>query len=58
MANSRPSSKADFAFVQHMVHQLDDNGTMAIVLPHGFCFVVVPKDTSPVFDWRKTTSMP
>ena len=30
-----PSSKADFAFVQHMIHQLDENGTMAIVLPHG-----------------------
>lgn len=33
-----PSSKADFAFVQHMVHQLDENGTMAIVLPHGVLF--------------------
>ena len=33
-----PSSKADFAFVQHMVHQLDDNGTMAIVLPHDVLF--------------------
>ena len=33
-----PSSKADFAFVQHMVHQLDDSGTMAIVLPHGVLF--------------------
>jgi len=33
-----PGSKADFAFVQHMVHQLDDNGTMAIVLPHGVLF--------------------
>jgi type I restriction enzyme M protein len=33
-----PSSKADFAFVQHMIHQLDDNGTMAIVLPHGVLF--------------------
>ena len=33
-----PSSKADFAFLQHMVHQLDDNGTMAIVLPHGVLF--------------------
>lgn len=33
-----PSSKADFAFVQHMVHQLDDNGTMAVVLPHGVLF--------------------
>ena len=33
-----PSSKADFAFVQHMIHQLDENGTMAIVLPHGVLF--------------------
>jgi type I restriction enzyme M protein len=33
-----PSSKADFAFVQHMIHQLDDNGTMACVLPHGVLF--------------------
>ncbi|KGO93187.1 type I restriction-modification system subunit M [Flavobacterium subsaxonicum] len=33
-----PGSKADFAFVQHMVHQLADNGTMAIVLPHGVLF--------------------
>lgn len=33
-----PASKADFAFVQHMIHQLADNGTMAIVLPHGVLF--------------------
>ncbi|MEZ8607006.1 type I restriction-modification system subunit M [Vibrio sp. 10N.239.311.G01] len=33
-----PKSKADFAFVQHMVHQLDDSGTMAVVLPHGVLF--------------------
>ncbi len=33
-----PKSKADFAFVQHMVHQLADNGTMACVLPHGVLF--------------------
>jgi type I restriction enzyme M protein len=33
-----PSSKEDFAFVQHMVHQLADNGTMAVVLPHGVLF--------------------
>jgi type I restriction enzyme M protein len=33
-----PSSKADFAFVQHMVHQLADNGTMAVVMPHGVLF--------------------
>jgi type I restriction enzyme M protein len=33
-----PSSKADFAFVQHMIHHLDDNGQMAVVLPHGALF--------------------
>ena len=33
-----PSSKADFAFVQHMLYHLDDNGTMAVVLPHGALF--------------------
>lgn len=33
-----PKSKADFAFIQHMVHYLDDNGTMAVVLPHGVLF--------------------
>ncbi len=33
-----PKTKADFAFLQHMIHQLDDKGTMAIVLPHGVLF--------------------
>ena len=33
-----PKGKADFAFVQHMLYQLDDNGTMAVVLPHGALF--------------------
>jgi len=33
-----PKSKADYAFVQHMIFQLDDNGTMAVVLPHGVLF--------------------
>jgi type I restriction enzyme M protein len=33
-----PTSKADYAFVQHMIHQLAENGTMAIVLPHGALF--------------------
>jgi type I restriction enzyme M protein len=33
-----PKGTADFAFVQHMLHQLDDNGTMACVLPHGVLF--------------------
>ncbi|HBH3655579.1 TPA: type I restriction-modification system subunit M [Clostridioides difficile] len=33
-----PKSKADFAFIQHMLYHLDDNGTMAVVLPHGVLF--------------------
>lgn len=33
-----PSSKADFAFVCHMIHHLADNGCMALVLPHGALF--------------------
>ena len=33
-----PSSKADFAFIQHMVHQLDDNGIMACIAPHGVLY--------------------
>ena len=33
-----PGSKADFAFVQHMVYHLAENGIMAIVLPHGVLF--------------------
>jgi len=33
-----PASKADFAFVQHMLHHLDEDGTMAVILPHGVLF--------------------
>lgn len=33
-----PSSKADYAFITHMVYQLDENGTMATVMPHGVLF--------------------
>ena len=33
-----PKTKADMAFVQHMLHHLEDNGTMAVVLPHGVLF--------------------
>lgn len=33
-----PPSKADYAFVQHMIHHLSENGIMAIVLPHGALF--------------------
>lgn len=33
-----PKSAADYAFVQHGIHQLAEDGTMAIVLPHGALF--------------------
>ena len=33
-----PKSKADYAFITHMIHQLADNGTMAVVMPHGVLF--------------------
>jgi len=33
-----PKSKADYAFVEHMIYHLDENGTMGIVLPHGVLF--------------------
>lgn len=33
-----PASKADFGFVQHMLHHLAEDGTMAVVLPHGVLF--------------------
>ncbi|MCQ2964351.1 MAG: type I restriction-modification system subunit M [archaeon] len=33
-----PKSKANYAFVQHMIYHLDDEGTMAVVLPHGVLF--------------------
>ena len=33
-----PKSKADYAFVTHMIHHLDENGTLALVLPHGALF--------------------
>ncbi len=33
-----PATKADFAFIQHMIYHLDDNGTMAVVVPHWVLF--------------------
>jgi type I restriction enzyme M protein len=33
-----PKSYADYAFIQHMIYQLDENGTMAVVMPHGVLF--------------------
>jgi type I restriction enzyme M protein len=33
-----PNTKADYAFLTHMIYQLAENGTMACVLPHGVLF--------------------
>lgn len=33
-----PSSKGDYAFVQHMLFSLAENGRMATILPHGVLF--------------------
>lgn len=33
-----PTTKADFAFVQHMIYSMAENATMAVVLPHGVLF--------------------
>lgn len=33
-----PKSKADYAFILHMIHHLNDGGTLACVAPHGVLF--------------------
>ena len=33
-----PKSKADYAFIQHMIHHLDDEGTMAVAVPLGVLY--------------------
>ena len=33
-----PASKADYAFILHSLYHLNNDGTMAIVLPHGVLF--------------------
>ncbi len=33
-----PQSKADYAFILHMIYHLNDSGTMACVAPHGVLF--------------------
>lgn len=33
-----PTSKGDYAFVQHMLYSLAENGRMGVVLPHGVLF--------------------
>jgi type I restriction-modification system DNA methylase subunit len=57
MANS-PQALKLILLLCNMVHQLDDNGTMAIVLPRVFFVSVVPKDIRQYLIQEKTTSMP
>ncbi len=33
-----PKTKADMAFVQHMIYHLSEEGTMAVLVPHGILF--------------------
>ncbi len=33
-----PKTKADFAFLLHGFHQLEDDGSMSLILPHGVLF--------------------
>lgn len=40
-----PKSKADFAFVQHMVHHMDEDGRVVVLLPHGVLFRGAAEET-------------
>lgn len=40
-----PSSKADFAFVEHMAYHMADDGRVAVLLPHGVLFRGGSEDT-------------
>jgi len=40
-----PKSKADFAFLQHMVHHMDEDGRIAVLLPHGVLFRGAAEET-------------
>ena len=40
-----PKSKADFAFVQHMVYHMDEDGHAVVLLPHGVLFRGAAEET-------------
>lgn len=40
-----PRSKADYAFVLHMIYSLGESGTCAVVLPHGVLFRGAAEET-------------
>lgn len=33
-----PDSKADYAFIQHIIHHLKDDGVATVIMPHGVLF--------------------
>lgn len=40
-----PKSKADFAFLQHMIYHMEEDGRIAILLPHGVLFRGAAEET-------------
>lgn len=40
-----PKGKADFAFVQHMVYHMDEDGRAVVLLPHGVLFRGAAEET-------------
>ena len=52
-----PKSKADFAFILHMVYHLNDGGTMACVAPHGVLFRGNAGELSAVGSSRSATTL-
>lgn len=43
-----PKSHADYAFVEHMIYHMDDDdGRVAILLPHGVLFIDASKEFKP-----------
>lgn len=40
-----PHTKGDYAFIQHMLYHLDDDGIMIVVVPHGVLFRAASEGT-------------
>lgn len=50
-----PKSKADYAFILHMLYHLNDGGTMACVAPHGVLFRGAAEGKIRKFSSRRRT---
>lgn len=51
-----PKSKADFAFLQHMIYHMDDDGRIAILLPHGVLFRELRGKNKTIYNRRTKLS--